>query len=185
MIFCLGWLVSLVLTSFVAGYYYMEFQKEDQLSRDYTNMYNELAQNYTNLLNEYLEMVARYESEKQNLTELLEKYGSCIMRVNICIDYKEWNGTVVWYNETIVPLGYNLLQATKTVAVVNSTYWPAYQASFVDAINDVKNHDAYSWMWHRWDYEKKVWEYGPVGADRYQLTNNETVMWRYEIPSYP
>jgi hypothetical protein len=107
------------------------------------------------------------------------------MRVNICIDYKEWNATVVWYNDTIVPLGCNLLQATKAIAVVNCTYWPAYQASFVDAINDVWNHDAYFWMWHRWNSEKEMWQYGDCGADRYTLTNDDVVMWRYEIPSYP
>lgn len=145
-IFCLGWLVSLILTGYVAVYYYMEFQK---------------------------------------LTELLQKYQSCTTGVTICIDYKEWNGTVVWYNNTIVPLGCNLLQATKTIAVVNYTYWPAYQACFVDAINGVWNHDAYFWMWYRCNDEKQMWEYGPCGADTYTLTKSEIVMWRYEIPSYP
>jgi hypothetical protein len=145
-IFCLGWLASLVLTSCIAGYYYME---------------------------------------SQNLTELLEKYGSCIMRVNICIDYKEWNSTVVWYNDTIVPLGCDLLQATKMVATVNSTYWPTIGASFVDAINGVWKTSLYYWMWRYWDQNENEWKYGPVGADCYKLTNGEIVMWRYEIPSYP
>ena len=144
-ILCLGWLASLALASFVAGYYYMEFQ---------------------------------------NLTGLLEKYENVIMRVNICIDYRELNETVVWYNDTIVPLGCNLLQATETVALVNSTYSSAQQASFVDAINGVSNHGAYFWMWQHWNDVQEKWEYGDVGADRYRLTNNETVRWRYELPSY-
>jgi len=183
-IFSLGWLVSLSLVGFVAGYYYMEFQKEAQLSGEYAGMYNELMQNYTDLLDEYLRLVQQCESEKQNLTELLEKYGSCIMRVNIRIDYREWNGTVVWYNDTIVPLGCNLLQATETVALVNFTYWPAYQASFVDAINGVWNYGACFWMWHRWTDDQRLCEYGDAGADRCELSNNEIAMWRYEIPSY-
>jgi len=91
---------------------------------------------------------------------------------------------VVWYNDTFVPLGCNLLQATEMIAVVNYTYWPAYQASFVNAINSVQNDGARFWMWHRWNAEKEIWEYGDVGADRYKLTNGETVMWQYEIPSY-
>jgi hypothetical protein len=122
--------------------------------------------------------------EFQNLTELLENYESCTMRVNTCINYKEWNGTILWYNNTIVPFGCDLLQATETVAVVNSTYWPAYQACFVDAINGVRNHGAYSWMWYLWNNEKGMWEYGNCGADRYTLPDGEIVMWRYEIPSY-
>jgi len=181
-VFCLGWLASLVLTSYVAGYYYMEFQKEAQLSRDYADMYNELVQNYTSLLNEHLELVQQYEFEKQNLTELLEKYGSCIMRVNIRIDYKEWNGTVVWYNDTIVPLGCNLLQATETVAVVNSTYWPDLQASVVDAINGVWNSPPYYWMWLYQDANTTTWTYGPVGADLFTVESDQVFMWRYEKP---
>jgi len=144
-ILCLGWLTFLTLSTCIAGYYYLEFQKETQLNRVYVNMYNELMENYINLLN-----------EKQNLTGLVEEYERCIMHVNICIDYEKWNGTVVWYNNTVVPLGCNLLQATETY-----------------------------WMWYRWDAEKNSWVYGGCGADRYTLINNETIMWRYEIPSYP
>jgi hypothetical protein len=123
-----------------------------------------------------------YYMEFQNLTQMLKKYENCIMRVNICIDYKEWNGTVVWYNDTIVPLGCNLLEATEKVAVVNHTYWPAFQASFVNAINGVWNNGSYYWMWYCWVNDK--WEYGAYGADSYILSDGEILMWRYEIPSY-
>jgi len=142
-IFCLGWLASLILAGCVAGYYYMNFQ---------------------------------------NLNQILEKYKGCVMRFNICIDYKEWNGTVVWYNDTIVPFGCNLLEATEKVATVNSTYWPAYQASFVNAINGVWKDNSYFWMWYRWINDR--WEYGPCGADLYILSDGEILMWRYEIPNY-
>jgi len=183
-IFCLGWLTSLILAGLVIGHYYIEYQREKQLSLEYANMYNNFMQNYTDLLNDHLALIQQYEFEKGNLTELLEKYGKCVMQVNICIDYKEWNGTVVWYNNTIVPLGCDLLQATKMIAVVNYTYWPAYQAFFVDAINGVWKSSTCFWMWYRWKVDKEMWEYGNVGADRCSLTNNETVMWRYEIPGY-
>ncbi|MCS7124842.1 MAG: DUF4430 domain-containing protein [Candidatus Bathyarchaeota archaeon] len=143
-IFGLGWLTSLLLVGFVAGYYYMEYQ---------------------------------------NLLGKLRRYEGCIMRVNICIDYGEWNKTVVWYNNTIVLLGCDLLSATKRVAVINHTFHPSIGASFVDAINNVWNTGNKYWMWYRWT--GRGWEYGPVGADLYILSPNETVMWRYEIPKYP
>ena len=186
----LAWIASLFLVSLVGAYYYIEFQKEKSANTIYVSMYNNLLKNYTSLLQSYTELLndynslaQSYETERQNLTHILQQYESCIMLVNICIDYG--NGTILWYNQTIVPLGCNLLQATRMVAQVNSTYWPAYQASFVDAINGVWNKGSYYWMWYRWDGKSKVWKYGDCGADLYTLSNGEVAKWRYEITNYP
>ena len=176
-----AWVTSIFLMSLIAASYYIELQKEKQRSGEYKEMYDKLLENYTDLLNSYLGFLQEYKLEKQNLTGMLKEYQSCIMHVNICIDYG--NETIIWYNNTVVPLGCNLLEATKRVAVINSTYWPAYHASFIDAINGVWNKGAYYWMWYQWNNESKTWEYGDRGADLYILSNNEIVRWRYEIPA--
>ncbi|MEM0007138.1 MAG: hypothetical protein QXH03_03425 [Candidatus Bathyarchaeia archaeon] len=126
-----------------------------------------------------------YYVEYQNLLKRFEEYKRqpLFMRVNICINYAEWNGTSVWYNNTFVPLGCSLLNATQMVAVVSFTYWESYDASFVDAINNIANSGGRYWMWYRWTGSR--WEYGHVGADKYVLSPEETVMWRYETPHYP
>jgi len=103
------------------------------------------------------------------------------IQISICIDYG--NGTRVWFNNTRIPKDFNLLNATMLVAEVNYTYWPAYKASFVDAINGIKNESPYFWMWYYWDVDGKKWKLGPVGADRYRLKPGEVVMWRYEVPA--
>lgn len=175
MMFCLGWATSLLLAVFSAGHYYVELESEKKRSMEYAEMYNNLVQNYTKLLSEYSTLVG-------NLTELLGEYEKCIMRVNICIDYG--NGTVTWHNRTIVPLGCNLLNATKQVATVNCTYYRSVPGYFVDAINGVWNGGGYYWMWYQWVPEDETWRYGSTGADSYILKNNETVKWRYEIPVY-
>ncbi|MEM2281102.1 MAG: DUF4430 domain-containing protein [Candidatus Bathyarchaeia archaeon] len=123
-----------------------------------------------------------YYMQYQNLLGKLKEYEGFVMRVNICINYEGWNGTVVWCNGTVVPFGCSLLDATKRVARVNSTYHASQEASFVDAINNVWNNPPYYWMWYRWT--RDGWEYGSIGADKYILSPNETVMWRYEIPQY-
>lgn len=123
-----------------------------------------------------------YYLECERLMDLLKSYETVTMCVNICINYG--NKTVVWYNNTLVSLGCNLLNATMLVADVEYTYWPAYQASFVDSINGVANNAPYYWMWLFWDAEKSEWRYGPVGADCYILRPNEIVMWRYEMSSW-
>jgi len=123
-----------------------------------------------------------YYLKYQSLLETLKKYEGCVMNIDICINYKEWNGTIAWYNNTIVPLGCDLLNATKKIAIVNYTYWASQDASFVDAINGVWNSGDKYWMWYRWTGDK--WEYGSVGADKYILSPNEIIMWCYEKPNY-
>lgn len=126
-----------------------------------------------------------YYMEYQNLLKKLGEYEGHVMRVNICIDYGNGNGE--WHNNTVVLSGCDLLSATKRVAVVNYTYFGHQSpgSCFVDAINNVWNSGNKYWMWYYWNTESCKWEYGPVGADAYILSPNETVMWRYEIPQYP
>ena len=128
-----------------------------------------------------------YHMEYQNLLAKIKDYEGCVMRVNICINYEEFNGTVVWYNGTLVLAGCDLLSATRRVAVVDYKYYE-YQSPgkcFVEAINNVWNSGNKYWMWYYWDPTNGKWERGDVGADAYILSPNETVMWRYEIPKYP
>ena len=123
----------------------------------------------------------QYEEQKKisdQYRKLIREYENVTMRVNICINYG--NGTIEWYNDTLVPLDCDLLQATQLVALVNYTYWETYKTCFVNAINGVWNTDTWFWMWFIWNAEKQEWTYGQVGADTYILSKGETVMWRYE-----
>lgn len=113
----------------------------------------------------------------QEYVNLSREYEAVTMRVNIVIDYG--NETKVWYNNTLVPLGATLLNATDTVADVQSTYWPQYQAVFVDAINGIPTTETHWWWWKYWDAEVKEWKDGEKGADIYKLKPQETVMWQY------
>jgi hypothetical protein len=122
-----------------------------------------------------------YYMRYQHAIRQLEEYKEVTRLVNICIDYG--NGTIKWYNDTLIPLGYDLLKTTELIAVVNSTYWEAYQSYSVDAINGVWNNQSNYWMWLRWNNEIKEWEYVWLGADQYMLSEGETVMWRYERTS--
>jgi hypothetical protein len=123
-----------------------------------------------------------YYMKYQEAMRLLREYEKVTIRVNICLNYG--NGTVKWYNNTLVPLGYDLLSATKLIAMVNSTYWESYQSYSVDAINGVWNNQTHYWMWLKWNTETNEWEYPLVSADQHLLSKGETVMWRYEVPSW-
>lgn len=125
-----------------------------------------------------------YYIKLQSVLQVLEKYKGCTLHVNICIDYDALNETVKWHNDTIVPVGCNLLEATQKIAVVNATYYYSQGGSFVNAINNVRNDPAknYFWMWYRW--VNGSWKCGECAADAYILSDGEIVKWRYETPNY-
>jgi len=122
-------------------------------------------------------LLGYYYLRFQEYVDLSHEYEAVTMRINIVIDYG--NGTKVWYNNTLVPLGATLLNATETVANVQSTPWPEYQAVFIDAINDVPTTETHFWWWKCWDRDVHEWKDGEIGADIYRLKPKETVMWQY------
>ncbi|MEM1550756.1 MAG: DUF4430 domain-containing protein [Candidatus Bathyarchaeia archaeon] len=100
-----------------------------------------------------------------------------MISVNILIDYG--NGTQVWYNNTSVMRGASVLTATQTIA--NVEYTDFGWGIFVDSINGIKNEGSWFWMWYIWEGK---WVLGPVASDRYVLREGDTIMWRYEVPSF-
>ncbi len=105
-----------------------------------------------------------------------------LISVNVGFKYKD--GKVEWHNSTRIPSGSTLLDATSSVADVNYTIYPGMGA-FISSINGVKNEKPYYWMWWYWN-PSTGWTLGPVAADKYVLSDGETVMWYYEDTSkYP
>jgi len=125
----------------------------------------------TSLLGYYYLRLQEYEG-------LSKEYEKVTMRVNVLIDYG--NETKVWHNNTIVSQGATLLNATKRVASVQTTYHYELQAVFIDTINGVPTTKTEGyWWWKYWDENSKVWKDGEMGADLYILKPDETVMWLF------
>jgi len=109
----------------------------------------------------------------QEYVDLAHEYEAVTMRVNIAIDYG--NDTKTWHNNTIVPLGATLLNATEFVADVDG-------APFVNAIDGValSSEEKMSWLWWRWDAAISGWILGEVGADKHLLRPREILVWAYQ-----
>ena len=102
-----------------------------------------------------------------------------IIHVNLLIDYG--NGTRIWYNNTAVRKGATLLDVTIRVARVNFTFYVG-MGSFVNAINNVWNKHPKYWMWWMW-IKGTGWTEGPVAADKYVVSDGESLCWFYEDTS--
>ena len=119
-----------------------------------------------------------YYLKFQELSNLLKEYEKYVIHVNICINSTEYDGKILWHNNTLVPLGYSLLQATELVASVNAT--PYGWGYLVDAINGIWSNETHYWLWYCWDGQTNSWKFGEVGADQHILQDGETVKWQYE-----
>jgi hypothetical protein len=98
------------------------------------------------------------------------------MLVSILIDYR--NGTKEWYNDTSVPIGTTLFNATREVAKVNYTIYSF--GAFVNAINGKGGDPGHYWLWYNWNSTSNQWEMGMVGAGAFILHHGDIVSWVYE-----
>lgn len=97
-----------------------------------------------------------------------------LVQVSLTIDYG--NGTVVTHDEVYLFHNATVLDALRAVAEVYVTYWPSFEAFFVESINGVVNNaDNNGKYWLYWVNG----EHPPVGADKYILRNGDNVEWRY------
>ena len=96
--------------------------------------------------------------------------------VNIGINYG--TGPVDWRNNTIVPSGESLLNATMRVAAVEFTTFSGMGA-FVTGINGRNQNPSANLYWLFWVYntQSQQYESPPVGASSYLLTSDQTVQW--------
>ena len=117
----------------------------------------------------------QYNYAANQYQETLAKLRSSTHTVNIVIKFD--NKTEVWYNSTIVPIGWSLFNATEAVTKGNMTYQIFYGSPFVDSMLGVKSRGFYAWLWWVWNSTKGDWQLGEVGSSQYILQENDTVIW--------
>lgn len=122
-------------------------------------------------------LLSHYYLRFQEIAKLTREYEAVTMKVNIYIDYG--NETRVWHNNTIVPVGFTLLNATELIANVDVDY-TIYGAS-INALDGVASglEEKY-WIWWRWDATTSDWIMGEVAADQHLLSPEETLAWAYQ-----
>jgi len=116
---------------------------------------------------------------------LLSELESVSLEVNLLIDYG--NGSLVWHNKTILPIGATLLNATLKVSSVE--YIGSDMGVFVTGIDGVGTKivkKGYYWLWWRFDKARGEWVLGETAADHYILQRGDILAWVYEDAStYP
>lgn len=92
--------------------------------------------------------------------------------ISIRMDYGD--ETIMWFNDTRVPLGTNFLNATGIISELElqSSEWGV----FVISIDGVGGDTNSFWLW---DYYDDGWQMGPVGADQWIVHDGDILSWTY------
>jgi len=120
---------------------------------------------------------------------IVESLGRLSYSIDMLIDYG--NGSQVWYNDSRIPLGWSLYNATVLILGdrVKSTYYPQYNSHMIVSIDGVGGEpELKTWAWIIWHYneESHKWEAYELGADFIVPKDGEKVAWHYQdVSKYP
>lgn len=129
-----------------------------------------IAASYTAL--NYSSQAGRLRSDYQVLLHELE---GLTITIDLKIDYGEEEA--VWHNGTRVPIGADLLTATRLISDVESQ--TGEFGDFITKIDGVGGDSDRFWLWYYYDGEAGGWQYGPVGSDQWVLHDGDVVSWEY------
>lgn len=131
-----------------------------------------LALNYQSQLQKQDEL---YQQLLSDVNQLQGSLDVLTIMVDIKIDYG--NDTIIWYNETRVPLNIDLLSATHMITEVE--YSTSEFGIFVTGINKVGGDADKFWLWYNFEENTYEWQYGLVASDAWILHDGDIVSWVY------
>ncbi len=119
-----------------------------------------------------------YEQTTNAYQDLLHILRGVKYSASVLFDFG--NGTRVWFNNTRVPLGWNLYNLTVNLMQgrVTAIYYPQYRAHFVTGIDGVNN--TQNKFWFVWLHDNSSsWYTSPVGADDVTIHNESLYAWTF------
>ena len=138
---------ALLISTILGGYYALDSQsKLNSLQADYDALYESMS------------------SMQGSLDDL-----------TILIDFKvDYGDSVVWYNDTRVPINSKLLEAMEIVFPLN--YTASEYGIMINEINNVGGDSSNFWLWYYYD---DGWLFSFDAVDAYTLKDGDMIMWEY------
>jgi len=138
---------ALLISTILGGYYVLDNQsKLNSLQADYDALY---------------ESMSAMQGSLEDLT--------------ILIDFKvDYGDSVVWYNDTRVPINSKLLEAMEIIFPLN--YTTSEYGVMINEINNVGGDTTNFWLWYYYD---DSWQFSFDAVDAYTLKDGDMIMWEY------
>ena len=188
----LGFLIAWALTTTsLTIYFYQEYTnvnvKYSQLVSTIEKLGNDINRIESAISSITLSLDQLSSSIGQNISKLsqrISEISKVFTKVDIGINYG--NGTIVWFNNTMIIAGTDAFKALLSVTDVNYTTGPS--GVFVMGINGVNMNETCGWVFAvykrcepSWGLSTSVdnWIYPGVAADRVILKDDDIIVWLY------
>ena len=116
-----------------------------------------------------------YSDAKEQYEQTLSSLRSSTYEVNIMVEFA--NGTRIWHNNTVIPIGWSLFNATLKITNGNLKYILFYGAPAMTSILGTDAQGSRSWIWWSWNFTEGDWQLGEVGASAFILKDGSTFAW--------
>jgi hypothetical protein len=126
----------------------------------------------------YYQEVSSLQSQNGYLKSRL---GSVSETLDVAVDFG--NGTRIWYNDTYVPVGSSVFNATYVATggrMTTQNYgFGNVTGIFVTGILGVSSNSSSYWLWYYYDNSSRSWAEASVGADAYLAVQGGAYLWNY------
>lgn len=117
-----------------------------------------------------------YYMQYRQLEDTLKTMQSLVLKVNVLINYG--NGTKEWNNNTLVPIGATVFNATLAVADIDYSMWGEYV--LINSINGIQGTQDTGWIWWIWNRSTSQWQSTIEAANKHVLVDGDTIGWNYQ-----
>jgi hypothetical protein len=145
--------------------------------------YTNADQLYENSLKTINDLTVTLQEISNNLTTTAQKLQEVSFTPKILIKYN--NGTKEWHNQTFIPIGWSLFNATQKITNGNIEYQQYSFGKFITSINGVKGDLTIFWALYIWNVNSTSWTSSLVGAEAYRLKSEDIVAWYLSDGSSP
>ncbi len=164
----LALLVWAISGTIIAGYYFVQYNV-------YQNEYEKLASELNTLSGAVVDLSETFSATIGDLSEIME---STSLKVNILLSYS--NGTKIWYNSTVLPLGSTAFTAILAIADIKYTDYGGELGILVTSINGLASNSTHGWLYWYWDNENSEWILPEYSSAKYILHRGDTIAFTYE-----
>lgn len=133
---------------------------------------------YSIYRNEYTALVTGFNSLSQAMGNLSNMMESLSLRVNLLINYG--NGTLVWYNNTAMPVGSTAFTAIMAVAKVEYRDYGQELGILVTSINGLASTFSQGWFYWYVNTSNSTWISPEYSCGKYILHRGDTIGFAYE-----